>query len=44
MKEIPGYQVDEVAAVSRMATVWGFVPTAVQENISEPYSGPVLTD
>ena len=24
--------------------VWGFVPTAVQENISELYSGPVLTD
>ena len=37
MKEIPGYQLDEVA-------VWGFVPTAVQENISELYSGPVLSD
>ena len=43
MNEIPGYQVDEVAAVSRMASL-GFVPTAVQENISELYSGPVLTD
>ena len=34
MKKNPGYQVDEAAAVSRMASP-GFVPTAVQENISE---------
>ena len=45
MKEIPGYQVDEVAAVSRMASLGVRpAPTAVQENISELYSGPVLTD
>ena len=43
MKEIPGYQVDEVAAASTGWQVWGFVPTAIQENISELYSGPVLT-
>ena len=49
MKEISGYQVDEVAAASRMASLG--VRThclefylAVQENISELYSVPVLTD
>ena len=49
MKEILGYQVDEVAAASRMASL-GVRPhclefdLAVQENISELYSVPVLTD
>ena len=44
-----GYQVDEVAAASRMASL-GFRPDchefhlAVQENISELYSVSVLTD
>ena len=44
-----GFQVDEVAAASRMASL-GFRPDchefhlAVQENISELYSVPVLTD
>ena len=49
MKEILRYQVDEVAAVSRMASL-GVRPhclefhLAVEENISELYSVPVLTD
>ena len=49
MKEILGYQVDEVATASRMASL-GVRPychefhLAVQENISELYSVPVLTD
>ena len=49
MQEILGYQVDEVAAASTMASL-GFRPhchefhLAVQENISELYSVPVLTD
>ena len=43
MKEIPGYQVDEVAAVSRIASL-GFVLTAVQKNISELYSGPACVN
>ena len=49
MKEILGYQVDEVAAASRMTSL-GVRPhclkfyLAVQENISELYSVPVLTD
>ena len=48
-REILGYQVDEAAAASRMATL-GFRPDchefhlAVQENIIELYSVPVLTD
>ena len=47
-KEILGYQVDETAAASRMASL-GFRPTchefhlAVQQHISELYSVPVLT-
>ena len=41
MKEIPGYQVDEVAAASRMASLGVRPLTAAQENISELYSGPV---
>ena len=45
MKEIPGYQVDEEAPVSRMASLEVRpIPTAVQESISELYSGSVLTD
>ena len=49
LKEILGYQEDEVAAASRMASL-GFRPhcheshLAVQENISGLYSVPVLTD
>ena len=49
IKEILGYQVDEAAAASRMASL-GFRPDchvfhlAVQENISELHSIPVLTD
>ena len=49
MKEILGYQVTEVAPASRMASL-GARPhshefhLAVQENISELYSVPVLTD
>ena len=42
MKGIPGYQVDEVAAVSRMASL-GVCPYCRTRNISELYSGPVLT-
>ena len=48
-KEMLGYQVDEVAAASRMASL-GFRPDrhefhlAVLENISELYSVTVLTD
>ena len=47
-KEMLGYQVDEVAAASRMASL-GFRPDChefhlAQENISELYSVPVLTD
>ena len=44
MKEIPGYQVDEVAAVSRMASLGVCPYCRTQENISELYSGSVLTD
>ena len=49
IKEILGYQLDEVAADLRMASL-GFCPDchefhlAVQENISELYSVPLLTD
>ena len=49
MKEILWFQVDEVAAASRMASL-RVRPhclefhLAVQENISELYSVPVLTD
>ena len=49
MKEILGHQVDEVAAASRIASM-GICPQyhefhlAVQENIIELYSVPVLTD
>ena len=48
MKGILGYQVDEVAAASRMASL-GFRPDChefhlAQENISELYSVPVFTD
>ena len=49
MKEILGYQVDEVATASRMTSL-GVRPhclefhLAVEENISELYSVPVLTD
>ena len=42
MKEIPGYQVDEVAAVSRMASL-GVRPYCRTRN-SELYTGTVLTD
>ena len=49
IKEILGHQVDEVAAAWRIASL-GFRPDchefhlAVQENISELYSVPLLTD
>ena len=48
MKEILGYQVDEVAAASRMASL-AVRPHCLefhlaQENVSELYSVPVLTD
>ena len=47
-EEILGYQVDEVAAALRMASL-GVHPHCLefhlaQENISELYSVPVLTD
>ena len=41
MKEILGYQVDEVAAVSRMASL-GVRPYC--RTRKRHYSGPVLTD
>ena len=48
MNEILGYQVHEVAAASRMASL-GFRPHChefhlARENIGELYSVPVLTD
>ena len=47
MKEILGYQVDEVAAASRMASL-GYRPhcheshLALKENVSEQYSAEFL--